>query len=88
MPNPFVRRLKIYSAIAGSRLPKSRRQLAARFDVSCKTVGRDLLDLAEAGFPLRIDVDRSGTTIYSLDSERSLPPGFECARCAAGERDR
>jgi predicted DNA-binding transcriptional regulator YafY len=52
--------------------PRSARWLAHRFEVSVRTVERDLSALQQAGVPIHAETDRSGG--YVLDRERTLPP--------------
>ena len=54
--------------------PRSRtaRQLAQRFEVSVRTIERDLSALGQAGVPLATKQGRAGG--YSLDRSMSLPP--------------
>ncbi|MDL5157864.1 helix-turn-helix transcriptional regulator [Actinomycetospora termitidis] len=52
--------------------PRSARWLAARFEVSVRTVERDLDALKQSGVPITADTGRSGG--YSLDRARTLPP--------------
>src|SRR5262245_36196126 len=56
-------------------------QLAARFEVSVRTVERDLTALGEAGVPLVTKQGRGGG--YTLDRSMSLPPLNFTAREAA-----
>jgi predicted DNA-binding transcriptional regulator YafY len=51
---------------------RTARQLAGRFEVSVRTVERDLSALGQAGVPLATRQGRSGG--YSLDPSMSLPP--------------
>ncbi|WP_433335813.1 helix-turn-helix transcriptional regulator [Spirillospora sp. CA-294931] len=48
------------------------RELAARFEVSCRTIERDIGALQQGGVPIYADVGRSGG--YTLDKDRTLPP--------------
>ena len=50
----------------------SARELAARFEVSARTVERDISALQQAGVPIYADVGRTGG--YTLDKSRTLPP--------------
>lgn len=52
--------------------PRSARWLAQRFEVSVRTVERDLEALRQSGLPIRSNAGRAGG--YSLDRERTLPP--------------
>ena len=56
---------------AGSR-GRSARQLAERFEVSKRTIERDILALQEAGVPISAQVGRRGG--YALDRSMTLPP--------------
>ncbi|GGV06216.1 transcriptional regulator [Actinomadura cremea] len=57
-----------------ARAPRrvSARELAARYEVSSRTIERDIGALQQAGVPIYADVGRSGG--YTLDPERTLPP--------------
>lgn len=57
---------------AVSPRPRSSTWLARRFEVSARTVERDLGALREAGVPITSDVGRAGG--YFLERERVLPP--------------
>lgn len=48
------------------------RELAARYEVSVRTVERDISALQQAGVPIFADVGRRGG--YTLDRSRTLPP--------------
>jgi predicted DNA-binding transcriptional regulator YafY len=52
--------------------PRSASWLARRFEVSVRTVERDLDALRQSGLPIRADAGRTGG--YSLDRDRTLPP--------------
>src|SRR5919106_1665866 len=57
------------------------RQLADRFEVSVRTIERDLSALGQAGVPLATRQGRTGG--YTLDRSMSLPPLNFTAREAA-----
>ncbi|MFI0485045.1 helix-turn-helix transcriptional regulator [Actinomadura sp. 9N215] len=50
----------------------SARELAARYEVSVRTIERDICALQQAGVPIFADVGRGGG--YTLDKSRTLPP--------------
>ncbi|WP_395106145.1 helix-turn-helix transcriptional regulator [Actinomadura sp. SCN-SB] len=50
----------------------SARELAARYEVSLRTIERDIAALQQAGVPIFADVGRNGG--YTLDRSRTLPP--------------
>ncbi|MBP2587162.1 putative DNA-binding transcriptional regulator YafY [Streptomyces sp. PvR006] len=52
--------------------PRSAPWLAGRFEVSVRTIERDLEALRQSGLPIRSDSGRAGG--YSLDRDRTLPP--------------
>jgi predicted DNA-binding transcriptional regulator YafY len=52
--------------------PRTARQLADRFEVSTRTIERDLLALLEAGVPIHATTGPGGG--YALDKARTLPP--------------
>jgi len=52
--------------------PRSAPWLARRFEVSVRTVERDLDALRQSGLPIRSEAGRAGG--YSLDRDRTLPP--------------
>jgi predicted DNA-binding transcriptional regulator YafY len=52
--------------------PRSARWLADRFEVSARTVERDISALQQAGTPIWAEPGRTGG--YCLDRERTLPP--------------
>ncbi|MBF6166406.1 YafY family transcriptional regulator [Streptomyces gardneri] len=51
---------------------RSARELAARYEVSIRTIERDICALQQAGIPIYADVGRRGG--YALDKSMSLPP--------------
>ncbi|WP_131742226.1 helix-turn-helix transcriptional regulator [Actinomadura roseirufa] len=57
-----------------ARAPRraSARELAARYEVSVRTIERDIAALQQAGVPIYADVGRGGG--YTLDKSRTLPP--------------
>jgi predicted DNA-binding transcriptional regulator YafY len=57
---------------ARSPRPVSARALAERFEVSSRTIERDLLALQEAGVPIYAEAGRTGG--YAIDASRTLPP--------------
>ena len=57
---------------AVSPRPRSAGWLAERFEVSRRTIERDVLALQEAGVPIHAEVGRAGG--YVLDAARTLPP--------------
>jgi len=57
---------------AAGRSARTARQLAARFEVSVRTIERDLSALGQAGVPLATKQGRGGG--YTLDRSMSLPP--------------
>lgn len=57
---------------AAGRRGRTARQLAARFEVSVRTIERDLSALGQAGVPLATRTGRAGG--FSLDRSMSLPP--------------
>jgi predicted DNA-binding transcriptional regulator YafY len=52
--------------------PRSARRLAARFEVSVRTVERDVSALQQSGVPIYAETGRTGG--YCLDKARTLPP--------------
>src|SRR6201996_6066533 len=52
--------------------PRSARWLARRFEVSTRTIERDVSALQQSGVPVWAEAGRSGG--YGLVSERTLPP--------------
>ena len=62
--------------------PTSTTRLAERFEVSTRTIERDVLALQEAGVPIHAETGRTGG--YVLDATRTLPPvNFTAAEAAA-----
>ncbi|MFI5498655.1 helix-turn-helix transcriptional regulator [Nocardia asteroides] len=57
---------------AYSPRPRTARQLAARFEVSTRTIERDLAALQQAGVPIRTVPGRAGG--YAVDRHRTLAP--------------
>jgi predicted DNA-binding transcriptional regulator YafY len=57
---------------AAARLGRSARRLAERFEVSVRTIERDILALQEAGVPISAHLGRRGG--YVLDPSMTLPP--------------
>jgi predicted DNA-binding transcriptional regulator YafY len=62
--------------------PRSARQLAARYEVSTRTIERDILALQESGVPIYAETGRCGG--YVLDKALTLPPlNFTAAEMVA-----
>jgi predicted DNA-binding transcriptional regulator YafY len=62
--------------------PRSARQLAARYEVSTRTIERDILALQESGVPVYAVTGRQGG--YVIDKTRTLPPlNFTAAEMVA-----
>jgi predicted DNA-binding transcriptional regulator YafY len=70
---------------ARSPHPTSTTALADRFEVSTRTIERDVLALQEAGVPIHAATGRSGG--YVLDGSRTLPPVNFTASDQAAARD-
>lgn len=72
--------------LRASRRPWSASRLAAEFEVSARTVERDVAALQAAGVPIYADTGRNGG--YSILAEYSLPPlgltGAEATAVLAG----
>jgi predicted DNA-binding transcriptional regulator YafY len=67
---------------AVSPRPRSARQLAGRYEVSVRTIERDIGALQQAGVPIYAEVGRRGG--YALDRTMTLPPlNFTAAEAAA-----
>jgi predicted DNA-binding transcriptional regulator YafY len=66
----------LYALVEELRAVAPRRRsaswLARRFEVSVRTVERDLEALRQSGLPIRSDAGRAGG--YSIDRDRTLPP--------------
>ena len=62
--------------------PRSARQLAERYEVSTRTIERDLLALQESGVPIYAETGRRGG--YAIDRTLTLPPlNFTAAEMVA-----
>ena len=62
--------------------PRSARQLAERYEVSTRTIERDILALQESGVPIYAQTGRRGG--YAIDKTLTLPPlNFTAAEMAA-----
>ena len=62
--------------------PRSARQLAGRYEVSTRTIERDILALQEAGVPIYAVAGRCGG--YVIDKALTLPPlNFTAAEMVA-----
>ena len=62
--------------------PRSARQLAGRYEVSTRTIERDILALQESGVPVYAVAGRRGG--YVIDKARTLPPlNFTAAEMVA-----
>lgn len=57
---------------AAAPLRRSARQLAARYEVSVRTIERDISALQQVGVPIYADTGRRGG--YTIDPARTLPP--------------
>ncbi|MBB4912508.1 helix-turn-helix transcriptional regulator [Actinophytocola algeriensis] len=57
---------------AAAPLRRSARQLAARYEVSTRTIERDISALQQVGVPIYADTGRRGG--YAIDPARTLPP--------------
>jgi predicted DNA-binding transcriptional regulator YafY len=62
--------------------PRSARQLAERYEVSTRTIERDILALQESGVPIYAETGRRGG--YAIDKALTLPPlNFTAAEMVA-----
>ncbi len=67
---------------ASAPRPRSARQLAARYEVSPRTIERDILALQESGVPVYTEPGRRGG--YAIDRTMTLPPvNFTAAEMVA-----
>jgi predicted DNA-binding transcriptional regulator YafY len=67
---------------ASAPRPRSARQLAARYEVSPRTIERDILALQESGVPVYAEPGRTGG--YAIDKTMTLPPvNFTAAEMVA-----
>jgi len=57
---------------AAAPMRRSARQLAARYEVSVRTIERDISALQQVGVPIYADTGRRGG--YAIDPARTLPP--------------
>lgn len=80
------RQYALVDVLRAARRPWSAVRLAAEFDVSARTVERDIAALQAAGVPIYADTGRGGG--YSILAEYSLPPlaltGAEATAVLAG----
>lgn len=75
------RMFAIAEALRARRTGVTAAELAKRFDVTLRTIYRDLEALQDAGMPIRADRGRGGG--YALDKNYQLPPVNFTAREAA-----
>jgi predicted DNA-binding transcriptional regulator YafY len=67
---------------ASAPRPRSARQLAGRYEVSARTIERDILALQESGVPVYAEPGRRGG--YAIDTTMTLPPvNFTAAEMVA-----
>jgi len=67
---------------ASAPRPRSARQLADRYEVSARTIERDILALQESGVPVYAEPGRRGG--YAIDKTMTLPPvNFTAAEMVA-----
>ena len=84
---PIVNRTdRLYALVEELRAmaprPRSARQLAARYEVSTRTIERDILALQESGVPVYAETGRHGG--YVVDKRLTLPPvNFTAAEMVA-----
>ena len=73
---PMNRTDRLYGIVedlrAAAPLRRSARQLAARYEVSVRTIERDISALQQVGVPIYADTGRLGG--YAIDPARTLPP--------------
>lgn len=73
---PMNRTDRLYGIVeelrAAAPLRRSARQLAARYEVSVRTIERDISALQQVGVPIYADTGRRGG--YAIDAARTLPP--------------
>lgn len=81
-----IRQWKLLREVESARLGKTVDGLARRFDVTTRTIRRDIAALQEAGFPLE-DHRRDGKTVWKLNRdafrEGLLNAGFTLSELAA-----
>ncbi|MDX1964517.1 MAG: WYL domain-containing protein [Pirellulales bacterium] len=70
---PLLRQWKLLRLLGASRLGRTVRELAADASVSEKTVRRDLLTLAQAGFPLTEKTADHGKKLWRIESRAGVP---------------
>ncbi len=70
-----VRQWRILNALMVEPQPKTRRELADRFGVDPKTIGRDIAALEEAFFQIEMET-RGQTAHYSLHPDFKHPPAI------------
>src|SRR5215471_3203228 len=84
---PIVNRTdRLYALVEELRAtaprPRSSRQLASKYEVSTRTIERDILALQESGVPVYAETGRHGG--YVIDKVLTLPPvNFTAAEMAA-----
>lgn len=73
---PMNRTDRLYGIVedlrAAAPLRRSARQLATRYEVSVRTIERDISALQQVGVPIWADIGRRGG--YAIDPARTLPP--------------
>ncbi len=70
----LVREWRILALLEGSGRSWDREQLAAHFDVSPKTVGRDMEHLEQAGFGIQRQIRGKRESFRLAQARRSVPP--------------